>query len=128
MDCHRSGPQHFRAYRELLFADFAEEVGVNGLQDLFVPGPVDPLTGIPTHCRVGVAPAMSTVGALGKRCRSSSRFDSGGSHGTGLEPAELRLVYEWLDIGAQYFNDPVRGTAELTAAYMNNALCCRPAC
>jgi hypothetical protein len=23
-----------------------------------------------------------------------------------LTPAELRLISEWLDIGAQYFNDP----------------------
>ena len=24
----------------------------------------------------------------------------------GLTPAELKLVAEWVDIGAQYFNDP----------------------
>jgi hypothetical protein len=98
-------PQHFRAYRELLFTDFAEEVGVNGLQDLFVPGPVDPLTGMPAQVRVDVEPAMSTAGALASTA-FVSRFGPGGSHENRLEPAELRLVYEWLDIGAQYFNDP----------------------
>jgi hypothetical protein len=96
---------HFKAYRELLFADFAEEVGVNGLQDKFVQGPVDPLTGIPTQVRVTVPPAMSTAGALASTA-FVSRFAPGGSHENRLEPAELRLVYEWLDIGAQYFNNP----------------------
>jgi hypothetical protein len=33
-------------------------------------------------------------------------FASGGSHAGRLSPAELRLVSEWLDLGAQYFNDP----------------------
>jgi hypothetical protein len=35
-----------------------------------------------------------------------SKFAPGGSHAGWLSPAELRLVSEWLDIGAQYFNDP----------------------
>jgi hypothetical protein len=35
-----------------------------------------------------------------------SKFAAGGSHAGWLSPAELRLVSEWLDIGAQYFNDP----------------------
>ncbi len=96
---------HFKAYRELLFADFAEEVGSSGLQDMFVPGPPDPLTGMPTQVRVSVPPAMSTAGALASNA-FVSRFAPGGSHENRLEPAELRLVYEWLDIGAQYFNNP----------------------
>jgi len=95
----------FRAYRELLFPDFAEELGANGLQDKLVPGPLDPLTGMPTQVRVSVAPAMSTAGALASTV-FVSRFAPGGSHDNRLEAAELRLVYEWLDIGAQYFNDP----------------------
>jgi hypothetical protein len=35
-----------------------------------------------------------------------SKFDAGGTHAGWLSPAELRLVAEWLDLGAQYFNDP----------------------
>jgi hypothetical protein len=35
-----------------------------------------------------------------------TKFAPGGSHAGRLTPAELRLVSEWLDIGAQYFNDP----------------------
>jgi hypothetical protein len=31
---------------------------------------------------------------------------SGSTHAGYLTPAELRLVSEWLDIGAQYFNNP----------------------
>ncbi|HYQ71472.1 MAG TPA: hypothetical protein VET88_06025 [Gammaproteobacteria bacterium] len=96
---------HFKAYRELLFPDFAEELGLNGLQDKFVPGPLDPVTGMPTQVRVSVAPAMSTAGALASAA-FVTRFEPGGSHESRLEAAELRLVYEWLDIGAQYFNDP----------------------
>jgi len=96
---------HFRAYRELLFGDFAEELGAEGLQDILVPGPIDPDTGLPTEVRVPVAAPMSTAGA-----RSSPRFfapfDSGGSHEGRLDAAELRLISEWLDIGAQYYNDP----------------------
>lgn len=96
---------HFRAYRELLFGDFAEELGADGLQDILVPGPIDPDTGLPTEVRVPVAAVMSTAGA-----RASSRFfdpfESGGSHEGRLDAAELRLISEWLDIGAQYYNDP----------------------
>jgi hypothetical protein len=48
---------------------------------------------------------MSTAGALASNA-FTSRFEPGGSHAGRLEPVELRLVYEWLDIGAQYWNDP----------------------
>ncbi len=96
---------HFRSYRELLFGDFAEELGDNGLQDILVPGPIDPETGLPTQVRVPVAAAMSTAGAHASG-RFFDLFNSGGSHENRLEAAELRLISEWLDIGAQYYNDP----------------------
>ena len=35
-----------------------------------------------------------------------SRFAAGGTHAGYLTPAELRLISEWVDIGAQYFNNP----------------------
>jgi hypothetical protein len=48
---------------------------------------------------------MSTAGA-----RNSPRFfnifATGASHAGRLTPAELRLLSEWVDIGAQYYNDP----------------------
>jgi hypothetical protein len=33
-------------------------------------------------------------------------FAPGGTHAGRLTAAELKLVSEWLDLGAQYFNDP----------------------
>jgi hypothetical protein len=82
---------HFNAYRELLFPDFAEEIGVNGLQDIIGP--------------VNVPASMSTAGAMASGT-FLDRFAAGNSHDGRLDPAELRLITEWLDIGAQYFNDP----------------------
>jgi hypothetical protein len=99
-------PDHFKAYRELLFPDFAEEISPSGgLQDVMVPGPPDPLTGLPTQVPVAVNPPMSTAGALASSA-FFSRFVSGASHDGYLTAAELRLLAEWLDIGAQYYNDP----------------------
>ena len=98
-------PIHFRAYRELLFSDFAEEIGANGLQDILVPGPIDPVTGLPAQVPVPVSPPMSANGALAS-AQFYDLFTTGGSHENRLDPAELRLLAEWLDIGAQYYNDP----------------------
>ncbi len=96
---------HFVSYRELLFTDNAQEVNMGALQDILVPGPPDPVTGLPTLVPVPVAPSMSGAGA-----RASgtffSRFDAGGTHAGWLTTAELRLIAEWLDIGGQYYNDP----------------------
>ena len=102
-----SGDQadHFKAYRELLFHDFEQELGVNGLQDVIVDGPIDPDTGLPTQVPVDVYAPMRVAGALASPA-FVNRFNPGGSHAGRLEPAELRLVFEWLDIGAQYYNDP----------------------
>ena len=96
---------HFRAYRELLFTDIEQELGANGLQDVFRDGPIDPVTNLPTQVPVFVSPPMRVSGALASST-FVSRFNPGGSHAGRLDPAELRLVYEWLDIGAQYYNDP----------------------
>jgi hypothetical protein len=48
---------------------------------------------------------MSAAGARAS-VRFFSRFDAGGSHAGYLSPDELRLIAEWLDIGAQYYNNP----------------------
>jgi len=54
---------------------------------------------------VGVGNSMSVNGA-----RSSGRFfspfNTGGAHAGWLSTAELKLFAEWLDIGAQYYNNP----------------------
>lgn len=98
---------HFKAYRELLFQDNAEELdGMGGLQDIMNPtGPIDPMTGLPTPQPVPVSPSMSANGAMASNT-FFSRFATGASHDGFLTPEELRLLAEWLDIGAQYYNDP----------------------
>ena len=63
-----------------------------------------------TAVPVPVSPSMSAAGA-----NSSNRFfgKMEGAPGAGqtdhrdfMSPSELRLLSEWLDIGAQYYNDP----------------------
>ncbi|AWF83034.1 hypothetical protein BTJ40_20650 [Microbulbifer sp. A4B17] len=41
-----------------------------------------------------------------------SLFENGGAHQGYLEDAELRLIAEWFDIGAQYYNDPFAAPAD----------------
>jgi hypothetical protein len=59
---------------------------------------------------VSIDPSMSPAGA--RVSRFFSCFDVGGSgcpgrsHVGQLSGAELKLLAEWLDIGAQYYNNP----------------------
>jgi hypothetical protein len=92
--------QQFNAYRELLFADNAQEVINNALQDIQIGIDVN---GNPIL--VDVPPSMSSIGANASGA-FFSRFDAGGSHAGRLSPDELRLISEWLDLGAQYYNNP----------------------
>ena len=94
----------FKAYRELLATDNEQELVDGALQDRLVQTGVD-AQGRPVFSPVPVPPSMSPVGALASE-RFSSKFVTGGSHAGWLSAAELRLISEWLDIGAQYFNDP----------------------
>jgi hypothetical protein len=54
---------------------------------------------------VPVTPPMTVAGANASSIFFST-LDPGGSHAGYMTPAELRLIAEWLDIGAQYFNNP----------------------
>ena len=96
---------HFKSYRELLFNDIQQEAGATGLQDVFEDGPIDPVTLLPTRVPVIVSSSLSASGARASRA-IMNEFEAGGSHDGRLDPAELRLLIEWLDIGAQYYNDP----------------------
>ncbi len=96
---------HFKAYRELFSGDNEQELNGANLQDRLVQVGVDPVTGDPVFAPVGVSPSMSTAGALASGT-FFNRFAAGGSHAGRLTPAELRLLSEWVDIGAQYYNDP----------------------
>lgn len=115
----------FNAYRELLFADNVVELDIanNILTDRLVQAldnngnprfetdadgnPILDISGQPIPVMVPVranGPVMSANGA-----NSSSffrKFDAGGTHAGWLTAAELRLLAEWLDIGAQYYNNP----------------------
>lgn len=98
-------PLHFNAYRELLFADEELEL-VNGvLQVRLVQTGVDPVTGLPILSPVTVPPSLAAGNARGST-RFFARFAAGGSHADRLTPSELRLLSEWVDIGAQYYNNP----------------------
>jgi hypothetical protein len=69
-------PEHFNAYRELLATDD------------------------------GQAEPVMFAGRAEDSVRFFTLFAPGGTHAGRLTAAELKLVSEWLDLGAQYFNDP----------------------
>jgi hypothetical protein len=94
-----------KSYRELLFTDNAQEVSMGALRDTLVTTGVDPVTGLPIQQAVTVPPSAIAGNARGST-RFFGRFGTGGTHAGYMTPAELRLVAEWLDIGAQYFNNP----------------------
>lgn len=78
---------------------------MGALRDILVTTGVDPVTGLPQQQPVPVAPSAAAGNARGST-RFFSRFGAGGTHAGYMSPAELRLLAEWLDIGAQYFNNP----------------------
>ncbi|WP_417548211.1 hypothetical protein [Marinobacter segnicrescens] len=109
-------PRHLEAYRQLLATRFEQEV-VDGVlvdrqvQDgflvdedgeLILDGDGNP---IPNLVRVPVGAVMSTTGAHASN-GFMDMFAVGGAHEAFLTEAELRLVSEWLDLGAQYYNNP----------------------
>jgi len=105
----------FTSYEELLFAHNEQTLNMGVLQDLLVPapGPPDPVTGLPTTIMVPVslAPPMTAGSASGSVAKFFRMFDGTYQdpvldHTGFLTTAELRLIAEWLDIGAQYYNDP----------------------
>jgi hypothetical protein len=105
----------FTSYEELLFAHNEQTLNMGVLQDLLVPapGPPDPVTGLPTTIMVPVslAPPMAAGSANGSVVKFFRMFDGTYQdpvldHTGFLTTAELRLIAEWLDIGAQYYNDP----------------------
>jgi len=98
-------PLHLHAYRELLATDNEQELVGGTLQDRLVQVGVDPVTGAPQFEPVPVAPSLAAGNARGS-VRFFSLFGPGGSHEGRLTFAELKLVSEWVDVGAQYFNDP----------------------
>lgn len=118
-------PAHLRSYRELLAVRAERELDEEGvLRQKLVQaldeqgGPVYVTDGegepildengerIPVMVPVLRPPSMSPSGA--RYGRFMNLFNAGGSHAGWLSAAELRLMSEWLDIGAQYYNDPFK--------------------
>jgi hypothetical protein len=92
------------SYRYLLFQEPKLEVIMGALTP--VAGPPD-ANGNPTVVNVGpYMNAGSANGTLSKAFLDRFAPGSGSTHAGYLSPAELRLISEWLDIGAQFFNDP----------------------
>ena len=99
-------PEHFNSYRELLFQDDELELDANGVlvPRMIVIGQDAMGNDILAPARVN--PSMSAGGALASN-RFFSRFDSAvDMHSGFLSDAEKRLIAEWLDVGAQYYNNP----------------------
>jgi len=118
-------PEHFAAYHELFYPDNQQEVNGDGvLTDILVPatdaqgnqlymvdadgnlildgdGNPIPMPDVP----VPVAGGPSMVAGSAGAGRFLGKFDSGGTHEGYLSNAEKKLIAEWLDIGAQYYND-----------------------
>jgi hypothetical protein len=98
-------PDHFHAYRELLVADNLQEVQNGALVDVLVQVGVD-VDGNPILDVVTIGSPANIGGA-----RASSDFfdrfeDPQDLHFNILSTAERRLIAEWLDVGAQYYNNP----------------------
>ena len=96
---------HFVSYRELLFGDFLEEIRDGTVQDVLVDnGNVD-INGDPILEPVPIISPLS-VGGANARTIFFDQFAATGGHPDWLNEAELKLVAEWVDMGAQYFNNP----------------------
>jgi hypothetical protein len=99
------------SYRYLLFQEPRLEVIMGALQP--VPGPPD-ANGNPTVVNVGpYLNAGSANGGLSQAFLNRFAPGSPSTHAGWLSPAELRLISEWLDIGAQFFNNPFDPAAPL---------------
>jgi hypothetical protein len=98
-----------RAYREMLFAR-PELAIVNGaVVPVEIPNPPD-ADGNPVPPTTPMITAPMAAGNA-RGSRFFSRMNDPVHQGM-LSPAELRLLSEWLDIGAQYYNDPFPPTPQ----------------
>lgn len=116
-------PDHITSYRELLFGDNEQEEMNGVLIDRLIPlldangNPVFEVdengelildaNGDPIPVLVTVAIGAPLVAnRANARTNIFDLFAAGGSHAGYLDPVELKLLAEWLDIGAQYYNNP----------------------
>ena len=103
-------PDHFHAYRELLVTDNLQEVDANGvLVDVLIDVQIDvDDDGNPIIQQQTVpTPPPATIAGAAASGDFFDRFeDVADEHYELLSEAERRLIAEWLDVGAQYYNDP----------------------
>jgi hypothetical protein len=97
-----------RAYRHLLFTRPELELVMGAVVPRQIPGPPD-ANGNPTFITPTLPPSMGVGNARGSRFFTVMNNPT---HLGMLSPAELRLLSEWLDIGAQYYNDPFPPTPQ----------------
>jgi hypothetical protein len=108
-------PLELTSYRALLFTHDEQTVNMGAVQDVLVPGPPGP-KGQATTMPVPIGPylnAGSAGGPLSSQFLNRFAANSGSTHAGYLSAAELRMITEWLDIGAQYFNNPFDPAAPL---------------
>jgi hypothetical protein len=96
---------HFHAYRELLVTDNLQEVVNNALVDATQIIGID-IDGNPILDVIPIPPPATIAGATASGDFFGRFEDPNDLHFDTLSPSERRLIAEWLDIGAQYYNDP----------------------
>lgn len=124
VDVAKPATDHFNSFNELMkntprfLAGGAIEMTqqiINGVPQFNLDVNGDPDLSSPILVPVTVAGTMSRTGARASyfiEKMTNTELDAGrtlsGStdHSTMMSPAELKLISEWLDIGAQYFNNP----------------------
>jgi hypothetical protein len=99
-------PDHFHAYRELLVTDNLQEVVNGALVDAQQQVDVD-IDGNPIFDVIPI-PSPANVGGARASGDFFGRFEDPNNleHYGVLSSAERRLIAEWLDVGAQYYNNP----------------------
>ena len=98
-------PDHFHAYRELLVTDNLQEVVNGALVDAQQLVGVD-IDGNPIFDVIPI-PSPATIAGAAASDNFFDRFeDPNDLHYNILSIAERRLIAEWLDVGAQYYNNP----------------------
>jgi hypothetical protein len=103
---------YMKSYTELTRNDNEQTIVGGALVDLLVDGPIDPVTGLPTQVTRNVPRSLvpSSANASGPTFFNKFRIAPGPletDHRLLLSDSELRLISEWVDIGAQYFNNPI---------------------
>jgi hypothetical protein len=98
-------PDHFHAYRELLVTDNLQEVVNGALVDAQQQVGVD-IDGNPIFEPIPIASPATIAGAAASDDFFDRFEDPTDLHYNILSIAERRLIAEWLDVGAQYYNNP----------------------